>query len=225
MKDIFDVASKAGAVLTVTALTISVAFEAGYFFFIDIQFLNTTSVTDYLTRALILLPFLVVLPGLVFGFYKVAAFISPRQKSVGETVTAIIVLGVAIPGLLIWGMFSGRRDEGVILFGLFVLSFYFPGAFLMIVAVSGGFSVKVLVPTLVLSLLVALCFLGLSLAESELSAPPNYRIAVHGQSSPEEVRLLRNLQRGLLIRRPNERAVEFIPWDEVHSIKQLERSR
>ena len=53
------------------------------------------------------------------------------------------------------------------------------------------------------------------LADGEVSKKPNYQVLLDKgslKSSPQEVRLLRNYQRGLLVRRPGEKIVEFIPW-------------
>ena len=146
-----------------------------------------------------------------------------RPKEHSERVIAVIVLFV-IFGLLVSFQLFGNLERDLLFVGWSVITFVLAVFTLMIAAIvtekSRTFALLALGPLLLLVLFAT----GLMLADGEVSKKPNYQVLLDKgslKSSPQEVRLLRNYQRGLLVRRPGEKIVEFIPWSEIRALKQI----
>jgi len=226
MKEYIELASRIAAVASTAAIICAGAYELGYLFLIGVHFMGAASITDFFARALELFPILAVMPAMMFLVYIGTARFR-RPTSTEEIVIAVIVYSI-IPGLLIYTLFFGNLERGVLFIGWFFLTIVLCVTTLSLAAIvtenSRTFALLALGPLLLLVLFVT----GLNIAEFEVSSKPNYQVLLgtgSSDSSPHDVRLLRNYQRGLLVRRPGEKIVEFIPWSEIRALKQLAPSR
>jgi hypothetical protein len=216
MEEISKAIQGASAAIASIAIAASVAYETGYFSIVGKKYQGVLSVADYLSSALEWLPWLCLLYALGFVLARLAYARSTRIN-IGRRVRIAfaVVLASVLCGL-------------IVIVPFYQVLLYMPLALMPIIAaplfvhspVPGSVKKLTALSMSAVTAVLALYCSGIGQAHRDILIIDNAYIVRSG-TDPEGAQVLRTLQKGLLVWRPQDSKAELISWDKIQRMTHL----
>lgn len=223
MKEFFDAAPKVIGVTSFIVLFMTIVHEWGYFYVLGWHLQTLATTYDYLTNAVVWFP---TTASILFGAqFLEATMVVEGDKVRLNRVTLVMVSAVPIIGILAYLFFGGDGSPALAVTSLCGIM----SVFYLVKIVPGKWITKDWKHRfVVVAPLVPLTMLGYGISEgySDLAKTTDvYAINQKEQQGTRQLVLLRNFEKGILVRDVPARRIEFIRWDNVTSISRLAASQ
>ena len=219
MKEFFDAAPKIIGVTSFVVLFMTVVHEWGYFYVLGWHLQTLATTYDYLTNAVVWLP---TTAGILTGAqFLEATMVVEGDKVRLNRVVLIMVSALPIIGILLYLLVGGEGTPALWVTSLAGII----AVFYLLKIIPGKWITKdwrhrfvVVAP------LVPLMMLGYGISEgySDLRKTTDvYAINQKEQQGTRQLVLLRNFEKGILVRDVPARRIEFIRWENITTISRL----
>lgn len=204
---------------TVLLIAFSVIHEWGYFSIVGYKFQSIVSATDYVTNAILWLP---------YSFFGLLYFVEngPAPKG-GESRWArlgtYLLLLLNIGGIIYASAVLPLSSYGLTFIAMWIATFWFllVNRFFVELKIEITKTAYNLIRTTP-ALMVGVYFWGMHEGMRELKHPDSaYWVQRSEANSKKPIALMRVFDRGILVRDPNSQTVEFIRWEKITSLEKF----
>jgi hypothetical protein len=212
-----SIVSQGVALLSVICLAAALLYNVILFYFIDTSLITAFTISDHIATAIEMLPLAFVMVLIIFVRFPISVDTSRQAWT--------WLLCLPVVGVVEWIVASwiGRSRDGGVLFAMsLAFAWAIGGDYLVRQALSNTSRAVLLAVRLVGSLFAVVVYNAVAIGVS-LRDPGATHVLTLGDKSKLEAHLIQILERGVVLISVPDKAVLFIPKDEVKRIEKLKR--